>query len=74
MARVYAADDFDAIRARLAEIRRERSERPVKKAEMPDQPRPFLAHTAPGRRLLREFVMTRRLRGGGRIVLSVAKS
>jgi hypothetical protein len=74
MARVYAADDFDAIRARLAEIRRERSERPVKKAEAADQPRPFLAHTSPGRRLLREFVITRRLRGGGRIVLSMAKS
>jgi hypothetical protein len=74
MARVYAADDFDAIRTRMAEIRRERSERPVKKAEAPDQPRPFLAHTAPGRRLLRELVITRRLRGGGRIVLSPVQS
>jgi hypothetical protein len=74
MARVYAADDFDAIRARLTEIRRERSERSAKKAEAPDQPRPFLAHTSPGRRLLREFVITRRLRGGGRIVLSPARS
>lgn len=42
MARPRAADDFPAIRARLEELRRERSDTPaVEDKRTPDRPRPF---------------------------------
>ncbi|HYM72047.1 MAG TPA: hypothetical protein VET89_03630 [Stellaceae bacterium] len=73
MARVFIADDFDAIRARMAEIRHERSGTPTKKADKDGEPRPAGIHSTVGRRLLKDLVMSRRLRGGGKIALSLAE-
>jgi hypothetical protein len=72
MARVYAADDFEAIRERMTEIRRERSERPAKKIECGDEARPLRVHTT-RRRLLKDLVIARRFRGV-KIILSTANS
>lgn len=69
MARAYIVDDFKAIRSRMAEIRGERAEAPAKNSEFAAERHPVRIHTGPGRRLLRDLVIARRFRVGGKIVL-----
>ena len=70
MARAYIVDDFDAIRARMAEIRGEGTEAPAKNSEFAAERHPIRLHTGPGRRLLRDLVIAKRFRVGSKIVLS----
>jgi hypothetical protein len=64
MARAYAVDDFDAIRARLAELRRERAVAKVETMEAAADRRLKIS-LAPGRRLATDLMILRRLRGVG---------
>jgi hypothetical protein len=64
MARAYAVDDFDAIRARLAELRRERATAEVETMEDAAEQRLKISLT-PGRRLAKDLMIVRRLRGVG---------
>ena len=64
MARAYAADDFEAIRARMAEIRRERGAPPVEKVDLGACGGPVRVHTSQNRRVLRDLIINRRLRIG----------
>ena len=70
MARAYIADDFEAIRTRMAEIRREHSGGPAKKADIAAERHPTGLHTTFGRRLLKDLAIARRFRVGSKIVLS----
>jgi hypothetical protein len=70
VARAYIVDDFEAIRARMAEIRGERAAAPAKTGEFAAERHPIRLHTEPGRRLLRDLVIARRFRAGSKIVLS----
>lgn len=71
MGRVYAVDDFGAIRARMAEIRHERSDAPASKGATEIEQRPLRIHTAPGKRMLKDLAFARRFRVGSKIVLSL---
>jgi len=62
MARAYAVDDFDAIRARLAELRRERATAEVETMEHAAEQRLKIS-LAPGRRLAKDLTILRRIRG-----------
>jgi hypothetical protein len=65
MARAYAADDFEAIRARMAEIRRERGAPPVEKSERGAcGSGPVRIQSSQGRRALRDMIINRRFRIG----------
>jgi hypothetical protein len=69
VARAYIVDDFEAIRARMAEIRGERAAAPAKNGEFAAERHPIRLHTEPGRRLLRDLAIARRFRVGSKIVL-----
>jgi hypothetical protein len=65
MARAYAADDFEAIRARMAEIRRERGAPPAEKIERGAcGGGPVRIQSTQGRRALRDMIINRRFRIG----------
>jgi hypothetical protein len=65
MARAYAVNDFEAIRTRVAEIRRERSGTPDEKRDVDSGGRRIRLNLAPGKRLIKDLVIVRRVRGVG---------
>jgi hypothetical protein len=73
MARAYAVDDFQAIRARIGELRRERAEAQVEMMETAAERRLKIS-LHPGRRLAKELVIVRRVRGGGEVRIWPPKS